>query len=207
MRILGGTLTGRTLTSSRGAPKGVRPSQVRLRKSVFDILVHGVEGFSLQGARVIDAFAGSGALGFEALSRGAAWVMFVDSSRAAVRALEHNCERFQVRARCVVVRGTALDPPRAPPGPGATLFFADPPYGRGWGVCALQAFMGRGFLRHDVLAVLEEKVGCLEEIPPPFEVLTRRTQGRSEFVILRPQRRPKNRSTSLSDSSTYVGRP
>ncbi len=133
VRIVGGNLGGRVLRAPPGA--ATRPTSEKVREAVFDILrahVSGpsdLSGGSLAGAHVLDLFAGSGALGIEALSRGAAHVTFVDSARAAVTAIRNNLRTLGVADRATVVAGDAVASAarHAPPAPWR-LVFVDPPY-------------------------------------------------------------------------------
>lgn len=122
LRIIAGELRGRRiLVPDRST---VRPTGDRAREALFDIL-----GSAVVGARVLDAYAGTGALGFEALSRGAAGVLFVESDRQAVRAIRENAARFGVTDRCRALAGNVLDLLGAPDAPGPfDLVLADPPY-------------------------------------------------------------------------------
>lgn len=122
IRILGGEARGRLLRTVPGA--GTRPAAGRLRASLFDIL-----GDRVKGARVLDLFAGIGSFGFEALSRGAAAVLFIERNARCLRAIRENAERLGVESRCTVVRGDALLYPNHLDATGLyDLIFVDPPY-------------------------------------------------------------------------------
>jgi len=133
LRIVAGKLRGRVLDAARGAV--TRPTAARVREALFDVLEHGLdEGLCLEGARVLDLFAGTGALGFEALSRGAAHVRFIDGSRQAKRAIDKNLQQLRAEDasddQCVVSLGTLPGALRTldVQGPGYDLVFMDPPY-------------------------------------------------------------------------------
>ena len=133
MRIVGGTLRGRTVV----APKGqlTRPTADRTRQALFNVLEHAAWSHGLAGLRTADLFAGTGALGLEALSRGAAFCLFVEQDRAAADGLSRNLRdlRCDDRARVWATDAASL-PPRASGGLAAfDLIFLDPPYGKGFG--------------------------------------------------------------------------
>lgn len=161
MRIVGGEFRGRPLARPSG--DAIRPTSDRLRQTVFDILAHAY-GDPVGGARVLDLFAGTGALGLEALSRGAAFVLFVDEGVAARGLIRRNVESLGVTGRTRVWRRDAT---RLGPIAGVapfTLAFADPPYGQGLGERALASAIAGGWLVPDAVAVLEESASA--EIGP-----------------------------------------
>ncbi len=138
MRIIAGRHRGRLLV----APPGdvVRPTGERAREALFNILAHGkfaVAGPAYAGAEIVDAFAGTGAFGLEALSRGAAHVVFIENDRTALAALRQNIAALGEEKRSRIASGDATSPPRALAP--ASLAFLDPPYGKGLGVPALTA--------------------------------------------------------------------
>jgi len=157
VRIVGGKLRGRPLLAPHG--RATRPTADRLRQTIFDILAHAY-GDAVAGARVLDLFAGTGALGIEALSRGAASCLFVDSDVAACHLIRHNLAALGLTGRARVERrdATRLGPSGelAPFG----VVFADPPYGRGLAVAALAAAVAGGWLAPGALVVLEEAAGA-----------------------------------------------
>ena len=182
MRVVAGRLKGKPLR----APKGdaTRPTSDRLRESLFNILAHG-HGDPVPDARVLDLFAGSGALGIEALSRGASFCLFVDEGAPARGAIRENCEALGLNGVTKLYRrdATRLGPlERFQP---FTLAFLDPPYGHGLGERALSSLRGGGWLAPEALCVLEERADV--EIPPleGFDVVDRREQGLSALTILR----------------------
>ncbi|PJE27946.1 16S rRNA (guanine966-N2)-methyltransferase [Pseudooceanicola antarcticus] len=183
MRIIAGDFRGRRLAALGKGDAGahLRPTTDRVRESLFSILAGGRFGDPLQGAVVLDLFAGTGALGLEALSRGAATATFVDDGRTAGRLLSENIRELGVKARTRVLRtnATRLPPATEPP---ATLVFLDPPYGKGLGEPALAAALAQGWVAVDALIVWEESA----EITPPvgWDLLDRRRFGDSWMNFL-----------------------
>lgn len=183
MRIVAGTLRGRAIA----APKheGLRPTADRVRESLFNILEHGIENFDLAGARVVDLFAGTGALGLEALSRGAAFCVFVDTSAEARALVRVNVEAFGLTGVTRIFRrdSTALGPVGTLQP--FTLAFLDPPYGQGLGVRALEALHDGGWLKPGAVAVLEERKDAEIALPAPYTGIDRRTYGDTQILIAR----------------------
>ena len=144
MRIVGGTLRGRALAAPADA--AIRPTSDRVRESVFNILSHGIPGFAIEGTRVLDLFAGTGALGLEALSRGAAHCLFVEEGAEARALIRRNVEAFSLTGVSKIFRrdATSLGPAgsQAPFG----LAFLDPPYGKGLAERALDSAAAGGWL-------------------------------------------------------------
>ena len=182
MRIVGGEFRGRALAAPSG--RETRPTADRLRQTVFDILAHG-HGDVLKGARVLDLFAGTGALGLEALSRGAAFALFVEEAVAARGAIRANIEALGLTGRTRVFRRDATR--LGPAGTVApfTLAFADPPYGKGLGEKALASALSGGWLRPGALIVLEEAASAEIAAVPGLAVLDTRRAGDTQLVFLR----------------------
>ena len=183
MRIVGGTLRGRPIVGPQH--DGLRPTADRVRESLFNVLAHGVDGFSLAGARVIDLFAGTGALGLEAISRGAAFCLFVDSEPEARALIRANVEAFGLTGVTRIFRRDASDL-----GPAGTmapfqLAFLDPPYDQGLGERALTALVEGKWLTPGAVAVLEERASAPIALPPAFTELDRRAYGDTQIVIAR----------------------
>lgn len=178
MRIVAGQWRGRSLA----APKGdaTRPTADRVRQALFDMLLHAPWGGydRVVGATVLDAFAGTGALGLEALSRGAAHGHFIERDRAALAALRGN-----VAALGAAATVHAADALRPPPGVACSLVFLDPPYGQGLVERALAALDAAGWIAADALVVAE----CgRDEAPVEWgEVLAERAHGAARIVVMR----------------------
>jgi len=154
MRIVGGKFKGHSLSAPQG--QATRPTSDRVRESVFNILAHGIEGLEITGARVLDLFAGTGAMGLEAISRGARFCQFVEESADARGLIRRNADALGVIGLVKIWRrdATALGP--CAPQPGFDLVFADPPYGKGLGERALHALVSGGWLNPAAIVVLEE---------------------------------------------------
>lgn len=182
MRIVAGRFRGARLA----APKGdaTRPTSDKVREGLFNILEHGV-GFGIEGARVLDLFAGSGALGLEALSRGAKYALFIDDSAAARGVIRRNIETLQLTGVARIWRRSATE--LGPAGNVAPfdLVFLDPPYGRGLGERALDSARAGGWIASGGVAVLEEETRAEIAMPEGFEEIDRRAYGDTQIVILR----------------------
>lgn len=182
MRIVGGDFRGRTLAGPK--TQSIRPTSDRLRESLFNILVH-AHGDKVQGARVLDLFAGTGALGLEAVSRGAAYALFVDEGVEARGLIRRNIEELGLTGRTRLFRRDATKLGPAGTVPPFDLVFADPPYGRGLGEPALAAALEGGWLAEDALCVLEESGAAAIEPIAGLEVIDRREAGDTQLVFLR----------------------
>ena len=182
MRVVGGEFRGRKLASPHSPD--VRPTSDRLRQTLFDILAHGYAD-SLVGARVLDLFAGTGALGIEALSRGAEFALFVEADIAARGLIRTNIESLALTGRTRVFRRDARRLGDAGGIAPFDLVLADPPYDRGLGQAALAAAVTGSWLSSSALAVLEESTRALIEEVAGFEELQRRNVGDSQLVFLR----------------------
>jgi 16S rRNA (guanine966-N2)-methyltransferase len=178
MRIVGGSLSGRTLAAPRG--RHTRPTADRVREAVFNKLEHGVEGFSLAGIRVLDLFAGSGAMGLEALSRGAGHVLFVDDDEEARGLIRRNADALGVIGRTKIWRRDAARLGRCAPLPPFSLAFLDPPYRRGLTTAALAGLVAGGWLAPDAVVVVEEAAGETVAAPPGLGLLDRRDYGETQ---------------------------
>ena len=182
MRIVGGRLRGRRLAAPSSA--AVRPTGDRLRESLFNILAHAY-GDPVSGARVLDLFAGAGALGLEALSRGAAFALFVDDGAEARALIRQNVEALGLGGATRIFRrdATRLGPvhPLAP----FSLVFLDPPYGKGLAERALASAREGGWLAPDALIVVEDAAQPGFAAPEGFRELERRRYNDTELVFLR----------------------
>jgi 16S rRNA (guanine966-N2)-methyltransferase len=182
MRIIGGRLKGRNLASP--ASREIRPTADRLRESVFNILVHAYDD-PVEGARVLDLFAGTGALGIEATSRGAAFTLFVDNGAEARALLRNNVEALALGGVTKVYRRDATNLGPAHPMEPFSLAFLDPPYGKGLADKALASLRDGGWLVPGALLVVEEAKAVAFAAPDGFEELERRTYDDTEFVFLK----------------------
>jgi len=181
VRIVGGRLRGRLLQAP--GSRAIRPTSERLRESIFDILSHRHAGV-VEGARVVDLFAGSGALGIEALSRGAKFVLFVDNGAEARALLRANVEAFALGGVTRIWRADATLLGRAPAGPPFTLAFIDPPYDKGLAGPALAGLVDGGWLGPGALVVVEESAKAEIEAPAALRVLDERVYGETKIVFL-----------------------
>ncbi len=182
MRVVGGRLRGRNLASPQS--REIRPTADRLRESVFNILIHAY-GDPLPGARVLDLFAGTGALGIEAVSRGAAFALFVDNGTEARALLRNNVEALGLGGVTKVFRRDATNLGAAHPVEPFSLAFLDPPYGKGLAEQALASLRDGGWLTKEALVVVEEAKAAGFAAPDGFAELERRAYDDTEFVFLR----------------------
>ena len=182
MRVVGGRHRGRRLVAPPG--ETVRPTSDRAREALFNIIEHGsfaAGGSRLRDRRVLDAFAGTGALGLEALSRGAAFATFLELRAAGRKTLAANIAALGETARAQVLAGDATAPPKAPAP--VALAFLDPPYGKALGQPAIEALAAAGWFEPGSLIVLE--IGAREEIPVPegFTLRDDRRYGAARLVF------------------------
>jgi 16S rRNA (guanine966-N2)-methyltransferase len=182
MRVVGGRLRGRALKAPQS--QAIRPTADRLRESLFNILIHAYDD-PLDNARVLDLFAGTGALGIEALSRGAAFVLFVDDGIEARALLRGNVEALGLGGATRIFRRDATNLGPAYPVEPFSLVFADPPYGKGMAEKALASAREGGWLSPGALIVIEEATTASFKAPEGFEEIERRPYGDSELVFLR----------------------
>jgi len=184
MRIVGGARRGLKLAEvGAGDPAAhLRPTSDRVREAIFNLLMNGPYGNPVDGARVLDLFAGSGALGLEALSRGAARVAFVDDGTTARALLRQNIEKMQAMGVTDVWRrdATRMGPNRGQP---YDLVFLDPPYGKGLGERALTSLAEGGWIAPETLIVWEEGA----DLTPPagFAACDQRRYGETFVTILK----------------------
>jgi 16S rRNA (guanine966-N2)-methyltransferase len=185
VRIVAGALRGRALVAPEG--RSTRPTSDRARQALFDVLSHADWAPALDGARVIDLFAGSGALGFEALSRGAAFALFVETDEAARGAIRDNQEALGLFGASRVHRRDATDLGLRPAsaGPPFDLAFLDPPYRTGAGERALAALAAGGWLAAGALAVLEHAADEDDPQVEGFAALDARRWGAARVDFLR----------------------
>ena len=185
MRIVAGKHRGRVLAAPKG--RDTRPTAARAREALFNILAHadlGADGGSpLEGAAVLDAFSGTGAFAFEALSRGAASATLLDTDRAALAAAKANAQALKETDNVAILARDATRPGAA--SRPHTLAFLDPPYGKGLAAAALAALAAGGWIGERALVIAE--VGAKESLAPPegFAALDERTYGAAKFVLMR----------------------
>lgn len=181
MRIVGGRFRGRALAApasvgvaADGGGAHLRPTTDRVRESLFNLLAHGPYGGAPEGRRVLDLFAGSGALGLEAMSRGAVRAVFVDDLAAARALIRETVETLGLTGATKIWRrdATRLGPCRGEP---FDLVFLDPPYRKGLGAAALASAAAGGWLAPDALIVAEDAAG--EAPPPQMALLDERVYG------------------------------
>jgi 16S rRNA (guanine966-N2)-methyltransferase len=182
MRVVGGRLRSRPIAGPKGA--GLRPTADRLREALFNILAHGY-GDPITGARVLDLFAGTGALGIEALSRGAAFALFVDDGVEARALLRQNSETLGLGGISRIFRRDATKLGPAHPIEPFSLVFLDPPYGKGLAEKALASAREGCWLKPDALLVVEEAADAAFTAPEEFDELERRAYDDTELIFLR----------------------
>jgi len=184
MRIVGGRLKGRTLLTP--SSRAIRPTSERLRESIFDILEHRFPG-QIEGARVVDLFAGTGALAIEALSRGARFALFVDNGAEARALLRNNVEALGLGGVTKVYRRDASNLGPAHPMEPFSLVFLDPPYRMKLAEKALASLRDGGWLTPGALVVVEEAKAAAFAAPDGFTEQERRVYDDTEFVFLRAE--------------------
>jgi 16S rRNA (guanine966-N2)-methyltransferase len=182
MRVVGGSLRGRTLAAPRS--QAIRPTADRLRESLFNILVHAYDD-AIGGARVLDLFAGTGALGIEALSRGAAFTLFVDDGAEARALIRENVATLGLGGTTRVFRRDATKLGPAHPIEPFSLVFLDPPYGKNLAEQALASAHAGGWLTPNALIVVEEAKKSAFTTPQGFAEVERRAYDDTEFVFLK----------------------
>ena len=184
MRIIGGTSRGLHLSpvGEGDAKAHLRPTSDRVRESIFNLLINGGYDNPLIGARVLDVFAGTGALGLEALSRGASQAVFLENGPAALAILQRNIKLMRAEDRTGILRRDALKP-GLNPGAGFDLIFLDPPYGKQMGAVALAALAG--WLGPQALVIWEENAS--PAVPVGFDQLDQRKYGDTVVTILQAQ--------------------
>ncbi|MDR3518345.1 MAG: 16S rRNA (guanine(966)-N(2))-methyltransferase RsmD [Azospirillaceae bacterium] len=173
MRITGGSHRSRPLVSP--TDRAIRPTTDRVREAVFGILAHHWDQDRVEGARVLDAFCGTGALALEALSRGAAAAVLMDRDPRSLDLARNNAAALGETARCRFIRADATRP--AGSSESFTLVFLDPPYGQGLAATAALALAQAGWLAPDALIVVEQAAASPESPPPGFMVPDQRRYG------------------------------
>jgi 16S rRNA (guanine966-N2)-methyltransferase len=182
MRIVGGRLGGRVLKAP--ASLDIRPTTDRMRESLFNILAHGL-AVEIEGARVLDLFAGTGALSCEALSRGAAYGVMVDIGAEARGLQRENIEALGLGGVTRILRRDATRLGEVSPFEPFTLLFCDPPYGRELGEAALGSALAGGWIAPGALVVLEERASAQITLPAPLVEIDRRKAGDTQLLFAR----------------------
>jgi 16S rRNA (guanine966-N2)-methyltransferase len=182
MRVVGGKLKGRNLASP--SSHDIRPTADRLREALFNILIHAYDD-PIQDARVLDLFAGTGALGIEAISRGAKFALFVDNGAEARALMRDNVEALGLGGVTKVYRRDATNLGPAHPMEPFSLVFLDPPYAKGLADKALVSLRDGGWLVPGALLVVEEAKAAGLKAGEGFTELERRAYDDTEFVFLR----------------------
>ena len=178
MRIIAGEWRGRSIEAPPGS--GTRPTADRVRETLFSMLASRLGTF--EDLRVADLFAGSGALGFEALSRGAESVTFVESDARAAAAIRRNAEKLGASGRIELIAGSALALPRREP---FDLIFADPPYATSSGAAVLRSIINARWLASGGWVCVETSRGERLDVVD-LAVETQRDVGRARITLLRP---------------------
>jgi 16S rRNA (guanine966-N2)-methyltransferase len=182
IRIVSGDLKGRRIATPDS--EATRPTSDRARQAVFNILEHAAWSDGVGGLRIVDVFAGSGAMGLEALSRGAANVLFVENDRDAGEAIRHNLEAFRLEDRAKLARRDATAIGKAPDTP-FDVAFLDPPYKSGLGEQALASMAAGGWLQPQALIVFERSASEALTHLDGYEVLDVRRYGAASVSFLR----------------------
>lgn len=182
MRIISGRFKGHALKTPK--TYRVRPTSDRLRETLFNVLAHSY-GDPVDGARVLDLFAGTGALGLEALSRGAGFALFVEDGVEARGLLRGNVEALGVAGTSRIFRRDATKLGPAAPNAPFSLVFADPPYGKGLGEKALASARDGDWLTREALVIVEEAGDAAFEVPEGFEEIETRSYGEAKLIFLK----------------------
>ena len=183
MRIVGGRFRGRPLATP--ADETTRPTSDRVREAIFNILAHGVADFSLEGARVLDLFAGTGALGLEALSRGAGYCLFVEDAASARALVRRNVEALGLTGVTKIYRRDATQLGPAADRDQFDLVFLDPPYGQGLAAKVLASAAAGGWLARGAIVVVEERRDVAVTFPGAFVAVDQRTWGDTQATFAR----------------------
>jgi 16S rRNA (guanine966-N2)-methyltransferase len=185
MRIVAGSLKGRAITAPEG--QNTRPTSDRARQAIFNVLEHASWAEPLDGARVIDLYAGSGALGFEAISRGAAFALFVEIEDEARGAIRENADAWGLMGRTRVHRRSATDLGVRPGSAGEAfdIAFLDPPYRQGLGEQTLARLLEGNWLKPGATVVFERGSDEPEIETPGYERLDARDYGAARVLFLR----------------------
>ena len=183
MRIVGGKFRSRALAAPSN--KEIRPTSDRVREAIFNKLAHGAAAVQFEGLRVIDLFAGTGALAIEAISRGAAFALLVEESAEARGLIRENVEALGLTGCTRIFRRDAADLGPAGNIEPFGLAFLDPPYGKGLADKALAALLNGGWLLPGAVIAVEEQESNVVIVPAPLTTLDRRTYGETQVLFLR----------------------
>jgi 16S rRNA (guanine966-N2)-methyltransferase len=183
MRIVAGKFRAAQIEAHKGL--ATRPTSDRVRQALFNVLEHGASRFDFEGARVLDLFAGSGALGLEALSRGARFCLFIEESAEARAAIRRNVETLGLTGVTKIWRRDATKLGEAGTLQPFALIFCDPPYGQGLGERALAEAVNRGWAEEGAIAVWEERADAELAWPARYQEIDRRRYGDTEIAIAR----------------------
>jgi 16S rRNA (guanine966-N2)-methyltransferase len=183
MRVVGGRLRGRNLAAPKS--QAIRPTSDRLRESLFNVLAHAY-GDPVSGARVLDLYAGTGALGIEAISRGAGFALFIDDGAEARALIRQNVDALGLGQVTRVFRRDATKLGPAHPVEPFGLVFLDPPYRKDLAAPTLASLREGGWLTPEALVVVEEAADAELAAPEGFQELERRTYDDTAVVFLRP---------------------
>lgn len=175
MRIVGGTHRGKKLHTP--SSNQTRPTSDRVREALFNRLSHGIEDFELEGARVLDLFAGTGALGLEAMSRGASFALFVEDATPARGLIRRNIEELELTGQTKLFRRNALHLGPLKQQEPFSLIFLDPPYSKAMGERALASALEGGWLAKTTLVILEEAKSATIEWPGSITPIDARSYG------------------------------
>lgn len=182
MRIVGGQFRGKTLLSP--TTDATRPTSDRVREALFNVLQHG-DYPDVDGARILDAFAGSGALGVEALSRGAAHVVFIDTASAAMDICKKNVAAIRAADKAQFISQPAHSFLKTTPPIPFDIIFLDPPYGQNLGGEVADVLRSRGWLHADSIIVVEMDKNRPEPISAHFDNIFQRTYGQTLILIIK----------------------
>ncbi len=185
MRLVSGNYKGAKLFAPKGT--NTRPTSDRVRESLFNVLSHGIEEFSLENTRILDLFAGTGALGLEALSRGANYCLFVEEDADARGAIRRNIETVGAMGITKIFKRDATRLGEVGTYGEFDILFADPPYEKGLGEKALLSAQKGGWLKQNAICVLEERISADFKTPENFTILDERTYGDTVIRIGRFQ--------------------
>jgi 16S rRNA (guanine966-N2)-methyltransferase len=183
MRVVAGKFRGRSLVTPDA--EDIRPTSDRVREAIFNILAHGAAATDFTGKKVLDLFAGTGALGIEALSRGAAQALFVDDGAESRGLIRDNIEALGLTGVTKVFRRDATALGEVGKYGAFDLVFLDPPYGKGLGERALTSALAGGWIAADAMVILEERKDVAVTLPTGLTLIERRTWGDTQVIFAR----------------------